>query len=94
MPPFTSLVLGVAAGVVCVYAACLRRRLSRAEARAQELALGRDKEIAAASESDKLLRAIVETTPSALVVFGQAGTITFTNAAARELFFDGVQVEG
>jgi len=41
-----------------------------------------------------LLRTVVETTPVAIVLFGEAGRIVFTNRAARELFFDGMAVEG
>lgn len=41
-----------------------------------------------------LLRTVVETTPVAIVLFGEAGGIVFTNSSARELFFDGMAVEG
>jgi signal transduction histidine kinase len=41
-----------------------------------------------------LLRTVVETTPVAIVLFGDAGSIVFTNKAARDLFFEGVSVEG
>jgi two-component system nitrogen regulation sensor histidine kinase NtrY len=41
-----------------------------------------------------LLRTVVETTPLAIVLFGEAGSIIFTNRAARELFFEGMAVEG
>jgi nitrogen fixation/metabolism regulation signal transduction histidine kinase len=42
----------------------------------------------------ELLRAVVEATPVAILVFADSGPIRFTNAAARELFFDGAEVEG
>ena len=41
-----------------------------------------------------LLRTVVETTPVAIVLFGEAGNIAFTNRAARDLFFEGKAVEG
>ena len=41
-----------------------------------------------------LLRTVVETTPVAMVLFGDAGDITFTNRSARDLFFEGMTVEG
>ena len=41
-----------------------------------------------------LLRTVVETTPVAIVLFGEIGSIAFTNRSARELFFEGVAVEG
>jgi len=41
-----------------------------------------------------LLRTVVETTPVAIVLFGEAGRIAFTNRSARELFFDETAVEG
>jgi signal transduction histidine kinase len=41
-----------------------------------------------------LLRTVVETTPVAIVLFGEAGSIVFTNRSARELFFEGMAVDG
>jgi two-component system, NtrC family, nitrogen regulation sensor histidine kinase NtrY len=41
-----------------------------------------------------LLRTVVETTPVAMVLFGDAGDIIFTNQSARDLFFEGMAVEG
>jgi two-component system, NtrC family, nitrogen regulation sensor histidine kinase NtrY len=41
-----------------------------------------------------LLRTVVETTPVAMVLFGDTGDITFTNRSARDLFFEGMTVEG
>jgi two-component system nitrogen regulation sensor histidine kinase NtrY len=41
-----------------------------------------------------LLRTVVETTPVAIVLFGEAGSIAFTNRSARDLFFEGMAVEG
>lgn len=41
-----------------------------------------------------MLHAIVESTPTAVVLFAEAGRIVFTNAAARDLLFDGASVDG
>jgi two-component system nitrogen regulation sensor histidine kinase NtrY len=59
-----------------------------------------DAETRAASQSDELrhkealLRGLVESSPAAMVLFTDAGRITFTNAAARTLFFEDAHVEG
>jgi nitrogen fixation/metabolism regulation signal transduction histidine kinase len=49
---------------------------------------------AQASGQDQMLRTMVEGVPLALVLYGDSGRIAFTNAAARELFFEGRAVEG
>jgi len=41
-----------------------------------------------------LLRTVVEATPVAMVLCAYSGNITFANRSARELFFEGVAVEG
>ena len=43
---------------------------------------------------DRLLGVILDTTPAAVVLVGETGTIVFTNAAARLLFFAGHEVKG
>jgi two-component system nitrogen regulation sensor histidine kinase NtrY len=48
----------------------------------------------AGERREGLLRTVVETTPVAMVLFGDAGNITFTNRSARDLFFEGMTVEG
>jgi len=47
-----------------------------------------------AAQREALLRAVVEATPAALVLYADGGQIIFTNGAARELFFEAVAVEG
>jgi nitrogen fixation/metabolism regulation signal transduction histidine kinase len=47
-----------------------------------------------ASEQGRLLSTLVEGVPMAMVLYGDSGRIAFTNAAARELFFEGRAVEG
>jgi len=48
----------------------------------------------AGERREGLLRTVVETTPVAMVLFGDLGNITFTNRSARDLFFEGMSVEG
>lgn len=48
----------------------------------------------AGDQREAVLRTVVETTPVAMVLFGEAGSIIFTNRSARELFFEGLAVEG
>ena len=43
---------------------------------------------------EALLRGLVETSPAAMVLFTDSGRITFSNAAARALFFEDTDVEG
>src|SRR5262245_43052291 len=50
--------------------------------------------LARARQEEALLASIVESTPTAVVLFADAGRIVFTNAAARDLLFDGTAVEG
>ncbi len=55
---------------------------------AREIADARRKDVQAAAEREALLRAAIDGTPSALVVFSESGRISLANAAARELFFE------
>ena len=48
----------------------------------------------AGERREGLLRTVVETAPVAIVLFDAEGGIVFTNRSARELFFEGVAVEG
>jgi two-component system nitrogen regulation sensor histidine kinase NtrY len=91
---FTVLVFGSAAIAMGIFAAHTRRRLRKIETSAIEFTRQREEEQAVAAQNDKRLRSVVETAPTALLVFGESGTITLTNAAARELFFDAARVEG
>ena len=49
---------------------------------------------AGAAHDDTFLQLLVDSTPLAMLLLGDAGTIVFTNVAARELFFDGADVRG
>ncbi|MBZ0237923.1 MAG: ATP-binding protein, partial [Deltaproteobacteria bacterium] len=48
----------------------------------------------AAGEREALLRAALDGTPSAIVVFSERGRISLANAAARELFFEDRDPQG
>jgi two-component system, NtrC family, nitrogen regulation sensor histidine kinase NtrY len=63
------------------------RRLTALEARRIELE-------GAGSRKEVLLQTVVDTAPIAIVLFTDAGRITFTNRSARELFFEGAVVDG
>src|SRR5262245_42509239 len=43
---------------------------------------------------EELLRAVVETAPMAVLVFGETGRISFSNEEARRLFFEGKPLDG
>jgi two-component system, NtrC family, nitrogen regulation sensor histidine kinase NtrY len=45
-------------------------------------------------QQQRLLQVILDSTPAAMVLVGETGNILFTNAAARQLFFDGRDAKG
>ena len=45
-------------------------------------------------QRQRLLQVIVDSTPAAIVLVSEIGKIVFTNAAARQLFFDGREATG
>jgi two-component system nitrogen regulation sensor histidine kinase NtrY len=55
---------------------------------------GPDGEVEVGGASERLLGAILDSTPAAMVLVGETGNIVFTNTAARELFFGGHEVKG
>jgi nitrogen fixation/metabolism regulation signal transduction histidine kinase len=61
---------------------------------AREIADARREDARAAVERETLLRAAIDGTPSALVVFSEAGRISLANEAARELFFEDQDPQG
>lgn len=87
-------VMAAALAGVGLYAVRVRQRALAADRRAGES----DAHVAAQREAtqqrEALLRALVETSPAAMVLFTDSGRITFTNAAARALFFEDAEVEG
>src|SRR5262245_32181409 len=50
--------------------------------------------LARSEQQRALLTSIADTTPTAVVLFGESGRILYTNATARDLLFDGGAVEG
>jgi two-component system, NtrC family, nitrogen regulation sensor histidine kinase NtrY len=71
-----------------------RRSRDAAVKRAASLEARLEEQRSAGERREGLLRTVVETTPVAMVLFGDAGNITFTNRSARDLFFEGMSVEG
>lgn len=61
---------------------------------ARDLADARRKDVQAGTEREALLRAALDGTPSAIVVFSEAGRISLANHAARELFFEDRDPQG
>jgi two-component system nitrogen regulation sensor histidine kinase NtrY len=61
---------------------------------ARDIADARARDAKAAAEREALLRAALDGTPSAIVVFTEAGRISLANAAARELFFEDQDPQG
>src|SRR5215468_914226 len=45
-------------------------------------------------KTERLLSVILDSTPSAMILVGETGRIAFTNAAARQLFFNDQEVTG
>jgi signal transduction histidine kinase len=94
MPTVVTIVAAVAAVGAVAYALRARRALGQASRRGLALEAGLAEQRTAQDRRDALLRMVVETSPVAMVLFADTGRITFTNLAARELFFEGSAVEG
>ena len=45
-------------------------------------------------QKERLLQTVVENAPMAIVLYGQTGKLLFSNAEARELFFEGRELTG
>jgi len=67
--------------------AALRQEIARLE---RQLAAQQE----AAIERQALLQSVVDAAPAAIVLLDEIGTIRFTNAVARDLFFEGTPPEG
>jgi two-component system nitrogen regulation sensor histidine kinase NtrY len=94
MSTFVLVVESVALAAALALGFWARRGRSAAVKRASALERQLADERRSAERREGLLRTVVETTPVAMVLFGDAGEITFTNRSARELFFEGTTVEG
>jgi len=46
------------------------------------------------AQQERLLQTLVENAPMAIVVYGQTGKLLYSNAEARELFFEGASLTG
>lgn len=81
-------------GISVAYALRARRLSAEAghRARAAEARLATQK--GETQRKEVLLRGLVESSPVAMVLFADSGRITFTNAAARTLFFEDADVDG
>jgi len=66
----------------------------RQERRAAVLARALEKRSEQTEAREALLRAVVETTPLALLFYADAGRIVYANGEARRLFFEGAPAEG
>jgi signal transduction histidine kinase len=89
-----TIVMAAAGAGAVAYALRIRRALGEASRHGQALEVGLVEQRIVQARRDALLRMVVETSPTAMVLFADTGRITFTNAAARELFFEGGTVEG
>ena len=87
-------VIAAALGVAVAYALRARRLAGDAGQRA----LTAEARVAAQQDEvqrkETLLRRLVQTSPVAMVLFTDSGRITYSNAAARTLFFEDADVEG
>ena len=64
----------------------------RAELAAERLASSRAR--GEHEQRERLLRTVVESAPMAIVVYGHTGRLSYSNAEARELFFEGRSLTG
>src|SRR4051812_9869890 len=71
--------------------AWLQRRASSGERQSLELSAATAR--AEQSEQARLLQAVVESAPMAIVVYGDTGKIAYCNAEARTLFADDKQLQ-
>ena len=85
---------GVATVGALVFGVCAWRSRAAATRRVAALDAQLEEQRSAGERREGLLRTVVETTPVAMVLFGEGGSIIFTNRSARELFFEGQAVEG
>jgi signal transduction histidine kinase len=85
---------GVATVGALVFGVCAWRSRAAATRRVAVLDAQLEEQRSTGERREGLLRTVVETTPVAMVLFGEGGSIIFTNRSARELFFEGQAVEG
>lgn len=92
----TALVVGalLVALSACVALWRTRRQLRAAHTSAERLDADLARVRGTAATKERLLAAVIEAAPMAIVLFGDRGDIVFTNQEARELFFEGRSPEG
>ncbi len=81
-------IVAIAAAGVCSVRAS-RERARRVAVEAELARVG-----AESAGRERLLRAVVESAPMALLLFADSGRIVFANREAQELFFEGQTLEG
>lgn len=86
--------MAAALGAAAVYALRARRLAGDAGRRVLEAEARVAAQRGDTQRKEALLRGLVESSPAAMVLFTDSGRITFTNAAARALFFEDADVEG
>ncbi len=93
LPVFTALVIAGALGAALIGAVTLgatRRTARQIAALERAVAAGHD----AAEARMRVLQAVSEATPLALLFYSDTGRIVYANLGARELFFEGQSPEG
>ncbi|HEY3665081.1 MAG TPA: ATP-binding protein [Polyangiaceae bacterium] len=65
-----------------------------AASRARALRRALSSERAEHTQKERLLQTVVDNAPMAIVLYNDAGKLQFSNAEARELFFEGRAIEG
>ena len=89
MSPLVVLLMLVSAGLLV---AVLMVRKFAAEARALRESSGRER--AEHAQKERLLQTVVENAPMAIVLYGHTGKLLYSNAEARQLFFEGRSLTG
>ncbi len=90
--PFVELAVALAVALIGFAASLGLMMRYRAE-------LGRQRQIAerarsAHEQKERLLQTVVENAPMAIVLYGSTGRLSYSNAEARELFFEGRSLTG
>lgn len=83
--PLSSLGLLVACGALAVVASAALKFAGQARVLARTIASER----AEHAQKERLLQTVVENAPMAIVLYGHTGKLLYSNAEARDLFFEG-----
>jgi len=82
--------LFVLAGALAVCLGFALKYAAKARALQQRLALAQTEH----QQNERLLQTVVENAPMAIVLYGDTGKLRYSNAEARELFFEGRSLTG